>query len=172
MSDLDARDGISVTIKGDEPGGKYNDAKSPSTWIVFHGSIDSVKLQIARAFHISTDGLAERPLYDLVNEATDLFKAAANASRGLGARALPSSPPASTGVFAQAVAQQQAQAPAQPTATQPEPEPVDPILAALEAARSIPEVQQVWAENQAAFNSNPAYMQAYKTRGKALQGAA
>lgn len=164
--------GISVTIKGDEPGGKFNDPKSPGTWLVFHGSPARIREQLIDVFALDAEACAGRPLYDLVNEATVLFKAAANASKGvtsngLGGKVLSSSPSSSTGsgdVWDQAAAQQ-GQSQSAPAA---EKEDVDPILSALEACRTVPEVQQVWAENQSAFNSNAEYMAAYKARGKAL----
>lgn len=176
MSDPHEPGGISVTIKGDEPGGKYNDAKKPGTWIVFHGSPAKIREQIIEVFQIENG--ADRPLYDLINEATDLFKASATVSQNLGGRVLDkgngqSLPVGSSfgggdrggDVWSQAAAAQQ-QAP------QETKEDVDPILAALENCKSVAEVQQVWAENQGAFNSNPDYMAAYKAKGKALSSAA
>lgn len=148
---------ISVTIKGDEPGGKFNDPKSPSSWIVFHGTPAKVREQICEVFDLADDD--ERPLYDLINEATDIFKASAKVSRDLGGRVIAQGQQSSGDVWAQA--QKDA----------PEPEKTDPILDALEACTTVTEVQQVWAENQDAFNSSAAYMDAYRTRGKALASA-
>jgi hypothetical protein len=175
MSDPHEPGGISVTIKGDEPGGKYNDAKKPGTWIVFHGSPAKIREQICEVFQI--DG-GDRPLYDLINEATDTFKASATVSSSLGGRVLSQGNGGASAeqqvqgdggdVWAQAAAAK-AQQPQQPQESK---EDVDPILAALETCKSVAEVQQVWAENQAAFNSNPAYMEAYKAKGKALSSAA
>jgi hypothetical protein len=175
MSDPHEPGGISVTIKGDEPGGKYNDAKKPGTWIVFHGSPAKIREQICEVFEI--DG-ADRPLYDLINEATDTFKASATVSSGLGGRVLSQGnggasaqqQPQSDGgdVWSQAAAAQGQQAPPQQEAK----EDKDPILAVIEQCKTVAEVQQVWAENQAAFNDNPAYMAAYKAKGKALSSAA
>jgi hypothetical protein len=174
--------GISVTIKGDEPGGKFNDAKSPSTWIVFHGSVGQVKEQIIEAFGMEA-GAIDKTLLDLQNEATKMFKAVNTVGSQLGgtvlskgkaaapaaAPAAPSTPVEDKGgndVWAKAAesgppwkteAEEKAEAEAK-----------DPILTALDGCQSVAEVQQVWAENQAAFNANPAYMDAYKARGKAL----
>ncbi len=176
MSDPHEQGGISVTIKGDEPGGKYNDAKKPGTWIVFHGSPARIKEQICEVFEIEA---GERPLYDLINEATDMFKASATVSQSLGGRVLSQGGGASVqqqvqgdggDVWAQAAAAQGQQQSAPPA--EEKKDDVDPILAALETCKSVAEVQQVWAENQSAFNSNPAYMEAYKAKGKALSSAA
>lgn len=172
MSDPHEQGGISVTIKGDEPGGKYNDPKSPGTWIVFHGSPTKVREQIIEVFELD-DTAKERPLFDVVNEATRLFKAVGNVSQSLGGRVLSSgnaeqqpssgeqSGAGNSDVWAQAAA-------ARGGGEQEKQEDVDPILAALETCKTVAEVQQVWAENQAAFNANPAYMEAYKAKGKAL----
>lgn len=183
MSDPHEPGGISVTIKGDEPGGKYNDPKKPGTWLVFHGSPAKIREQICEVFQIEA---GDRPLYDLINEATDIFKSSATVSSGLGGRVLDSGKGSSlpqgssfgggdrandTGgdVWAQAAAKQGQQQQQQPAAEQQKSEEdVDPILAALENCKSVAEVQQVWAENQSAFNSNPDYMAAYKAKGKAL----
>lgn len=177
MSDPHEPGGISVTIKGDEPGGKYNDAKKPGTWIVFHGSPAKIREQICEVFQIEG---ADRPLYDLINEATDLFKASATVSSNLGGRVLDAGSgqqQQSSGggdVWAQAAAAKQDSPPWNQQQQQQEEkkEDVDPILAALEACTTVAEVQQVWAENQSAFNNTPAYMEAYKARGKALSAAA
>lgn len=176
MSDPHEPGGISVTIKGDEPGGKYNDAKKPGTWIVFHGSPAKIREQLCEVFEIENG--ADRPLYDLINEATDLFKASATVSQNLGGRVLSQGngggeQQASSGeggdVWAQAAAAKQGQS--QQQEQQSQESDVDPILAALENCKSVAEVQQVWAENQSAFNSNPDYMAAYKAKGKALSAA-
>jgi hypothetical protein len=174
MSDPHEPGGISVTIKGDEPGGKYNDAKKPGTWIVFHGSPAKIREQIIEVFEIENG--ADRPLYDLINEATDLFKASATVSQNLGGRVLsqgngeqqqqPASSGGSGDVWAQAAAAKGEQAPQQEAK-----EDKDPLLGVIESCKTVAEVQQVWAENQAAFNDNPDYMAAYKAKGKALSAA-
>jgi hypothetical protein len=167
MSDPHEQSGISVTIKGDEPGGKYNDPKSPGTWIVFHGTPARVREQIIEVFELPAEA-SERPLFDLVNEATKLFKGAANVSKTLGGTVLNDgqgggSQPASGDVWDQAAAARNGA-----TQQQEEKPAADPILTALENCKTVAEVQQVWAENQAAFNANPDYMAAYKAKGKSL----
>jgi hypothetical protein len=155
---------ISVTIKGDEPGGKYNDAKSPSTWIVFHGTPAKVREQIIDVFQL--DGTAnDRPLFELVLEATALFKAAGNVGQKLGGTLLPQpSGEAANG------AQAGAETPPWPTGgTAPQTPAVDPILQAIENATSTDELKQLWAENQAAF-ADAKYMDPWKAKGLSLGG--
>ncbi|ONI83988.1 hypothetical protein ALI22I_34030 [Saccharothrix sp. ALI-22-I] len=48
---------------------------------------------------------------------------------------------------------------------------VNPMLAQIEACKSVPELQRLWAENQAAFQDG-ALMDAYKAKGRALKAAA
>lgn len=172
MSDPNETGGISVTIKGDEPGGKYNDAKVPGTWIVFHGSPARIREQIIEVFEFEDDAKT-RPLFDLVNEATRLFKASAHVTNGLGGKVLSAGPAAAsqpageaaaqpTGdVWSQVASAQQGAAPAQ------EEEAADPLLVLIDKAPSVAELQQIWAENQAAFQ-DAAYMDAYKAKGRAL----
>jgi hypothetical protein len=156
--------GISVTLKSDEPGGKFNDPKSPGTWIVFHGSPSHVKSQIIEVFDLD-EKAAERPLYDLVNEATKLFKSVNAVGGQLGGTVLSKGSEKSEDGD---VWQQVANANANSTPPAEEKADVDPILAALENCKTVADVQQIWAENQSAFNDNADYMAAYKARGKAL----
>lgn len=177
MGDPFGSSGISVTLKSDEPGGKFNDPKSPGTWIVFHGTPSSVKDQIIEVFDLDA-AAKERPLYDIVNEATKLFKAVNAVGGQLGGTVLSkgndvrpggaaeqAKPEGGTdGVWAQA----EGNTSTTPPWEEEKKDDVDPILAALENCKTVADVQQIWAENQSAFNSNPDYMSAYKTRGKAL----
>lgn len=160
MSDPNADGGISVTIKGDEPGGKFNDAKKPGTWIVFHGSPARVKEQIIEVFAL-TEGL-DRPLFDIVNEATELFKASANVTSGLGGKVLN---PGTSGP-----AWQEAQSsPAEPAAPEKSAEEltIERLTAEVAAVTSVADLQQLWARNQEAFK-NESLMEAYRAKGKAL----
>jgi hypothetical protein len=147
---------ISVTIKGDEPGGKYNDAKSPGTWIVFHGSIVAVKEQIVEAFDYEADAV-NRPLYDLVNEATKSFKAINAVGTQLGGTVL------SKGGEDKA----QADSPTEP-AKSDEDDATKPIKAMIENATSRDGLKQLWAENKAVFDANPSLMDEWKAKGKSL----
>lgn len=184
MPDPFGAGGISVTIKGDEPGGKFNDPKSPATWLVFHGSPTLVKDQIIEVFDLDAS-TKDRPLYDVVNEATKLFKAVNSVGTQLGGTVLNSgnkpatSAPLPVGssfgggdranddVWAKA-ASGNTPAPAGPPWEEEKTEDKDPVLTALANCQTVKDVMQVWAENQTAFNSNPAYMEAYKSRGKEL----
>ncbi len=168
MSSPHETGGISVTIKSDEPGGKFNDPKSPGTWIVFHGSPARVREQIVEVFNLGEAALKE-PLYSVVNEATKLFKTVSNVGQILGGTVLssgntePTTAPSSSGgdvwsqvSSAKAASEQQAEPPA------------DPVLTAITAAKEIAELQQIWAENQSLFTEGSEYMAAYKARGKEL----
>jgi hypothetical protein len=165
VSDPHENGGISVTIKGDEPGGKFNDPKSPGTWIVFHGTPAKVKEQICEVFDLDYTANHQRPLHALVLEATALFKATGNVSQSLGGTVLDpgSSAPANGAQGGSGdVWDQVAKAKSEPK------EPVDELLAQIEAAKTVAEVQQIWAENQKAFEDDK-YMDAYRAKGKALQ---
>jgi hypothetical protein len=176
--------GVSVTIKGDEPGGKFNDAKSPGTWLVFHGTVNQVKAQIIEAFGMESSA-NDRTLLDLQNEATKMFKAVNMIGGQLGGTVLNSGKAAAPAAAATPASQSapvedkggndvwaKAAESGPPWKTEEEEkaeaQAKDPILAALEGCQTVAEVQQVWAENQTAFNTNPEYMSAYKARGKAL----
>lgn len=154
MSDPNEVGGISVTIKGDEPGGKYNDAKSPGTWIVFHGSPQRVKEQIIEVFDFDAEA-SQRSLHHLVNEATKVFKAVSSVGQSLGGTVLskgegePASQPAS-----------------EPKAE--EDDETAPIKAMIGAASSRDALKKIWAENKAVFDANPSLMDEWKAKGKSL----
>lgn len=152
--------GISVTIKSDEPGGKFNDPKSPGTWIVFHGSPQRVKEQIIEVFDLPEESLS-RPLYDLTNEATKLYKGVMSVGSTLGGTVI------RPGTEAAPAGGQGQSAPAQSNSDEAEAESKR-LLAALEAATTVQEVKEVWARNQEAFKA-PALMEAYMARGKAIK---
>lgn len=157
MSDPHESAGISVTIKQDEPGGKFNDAKSPGSWIVFHGTPAKIAEQIKEVFDLPIDGV---PLYELTQQATELFKATSNVRQGLGIKTVGKT----TGAAPEA-SQVAAEAPATQAAA---PAAEDPLLAALKGAQSRAELKTLRAENQAAFNENPEYLATWKSRGKEL----
>ena len=167
MQEPFAPSGMSVTIKADEPGGKYNDPKSPGAWIVFHGSPSSIREQIIETFELEASA-RDMALYALVNEAEKLFKAVLGVGQVLGGTVLKGGSQGSEkgDVWAKAAGEESDKTPPWDTGEK-KPEK-DPILTALEACQSVAEVTQVWAENQAAFNANADYMAAYKARGKAL----
>lgn len=158
--------GISVTIKGDEPGGKFNDAKSPGTWIVFHGTPAKVKEQIVEVFAMDAAAL-ERPLYEVANDATALFKAAANVKTTLDGKVLNPGPQAAGNATAAPSGDVWAQANAARNSSSAPAEAVDPLLVSIENCKTVAELQQLWAENQAAFG-DAKYMDPYRIKGKAL----
>lgn len=161
MSDPHSEGGISVTIKGNEPGGKFNDAKVPGTWIVFHGSPARVKEQIIEVFSLTEE--LDRPLFDIVNEATELFKASGTVTGQLGGRVL------SDGQSSGPAWQEAQSSPATPAAPEKtdEEKQVERLTAEVEKATSGDELKQLWARNQEAFK-NEGLMDAWKAKGKAL----
>ena len=169
MSSSHEAGNISVTFKSDEPGGKFNDPKSPGTWVVVHGTVAQVREQIIEIFELDSKTSFDTPLYALVNEATKLFKAVSNVGQILGGTVLSSGgtesapiPPSGGGdVWLQVSS-------AKAAASQQEEPPADPILTAVAAAKEITELQQIWAENQSLFTEGSEYMAAYKARGKEL----
>jgi len=192
MSDPFGTSGISVTIKGDEPGGKFNDPKSPGTWIVFHGTVTSVREQIIEAFAMD-ESAGMLSLNDLQAEATKIFKAVNAVTKDLGGKVLSdgkdapkpaakkAAPPKAKSAAAKKADKAEGeagstetgdvfdQAQNEPATEEQEDQPeADPILTALEGCKTVNDVQQVWAENQSAFSENRDYMTAYKQRGKAL----
>jgi hypothetical protein len=155
---------IGVTIK--VPESKKYAGDNP--WFVFEGTdADSLKAKIAATFGTEHEGLT---LSDVVINAQRLVTGLGAVAHGLGGTVLasgqaaapadtPAAPAASGGsVFQQAAAGGAAAAPAQES---------DPILDAIEMAKTVEELKQIWAENQAAFNDSK-YMDPWKAKGKAL----
>jgi len=147
---------IGVTIK--VPESKKYAGDNP--WFVFEGTDpEAVKAKIGATFGINTKGLS---LADVVVEAQRLVTSLGAVAHGLGGRPLPQSAPGTPeapegDVWAQAAAAVGGvQAPAE-----------DPILVQIERATSRAELQQIWAENQAAF-ADDKYMVPYKAKGKSL----
>jgi len=141
---------VSVTLKSDSRDG---------TWIVFHGSTQEIRRQIIETFELFE--ARETPLWELINEATSLYKAAGNASAGLGGRSLKKSEGnAATGSAWDKVA----------AGAEPEPE-VDPniarLTAAIEAATTTDALRDLYARNAAHF-ANPDLLAAWQAKGKAL----
>lgn len=172
MSDPYAPRRVCVTIK--VPESKRYASDNP--WLVFEGTVASVKADMAEAFGMS--GTEELSLHSVTINAQNIATQMGHIASTLGASVVSEAPaepqasgqpawegePASADVWAQAAANGGGAAPAGEKSDK------DPILTALELATTIADVQQVWAENQDAFNSNEEYMNAYKARGKALMG--
>lgn len=150
---------ISVTLKQDGKDG---------TWVVFHGSPEEVRQQIVGLFP-EFDGQTDAPLYDLINEATRLFKAAGNVSSRLGGRvvgnkAASGNESSDSGSAWDRVAGNGAE-------PQQEPE-VDPNVARLqreiEGAADVAALRELFARNKAAFDANPDLVADWKAKGKSL----
>lgn len=149
---------VTVTIKVPESKKYAGDAP----WFVFRGTVDAVSEQIGQTFGIAIAGLT---LADVTINAQRLATNLNSMAQALGGTIIPSkddndSPPwdTSSAVSKNDVWQKAAE----------KQEKVDPILAGIEAATTVADLQQHWAENQEKFNQNAEYMSAYKTKGKAL----
>lgn len=175
---------LTVTIKY----GKGYD----ESWAVFKGVPEEVKADLVDYFGLDSASVAGLTLNQLVQNVTQIAHSGATAGAQLGAVALPSKPaapekhgevtPEKKAVTAQVFGQSASTAstnpwdaiegsqPAAPAATPPaapaEPER-SPVLDLMAATKTVKELQEVWAKNQAAF-SDPAVMDVYKARGREL----
>lgn len=167
MSDPYQPGAISVTVKQDEPGGKFNDPKSPGSWIVFHGTPALVREQIIETFGLVASDWNDKPLFTLVAEATKLFKATGNVSRQLGGQVI------STGSESQQSASSGGSAWAQ-AASEPEKSAEEKLketlLEQVEQQPNVKALKELWAKNQEAFAADE-LMTAYLAKGKALKEA-
>ena len=163
MTDPWAPRRVCVTIK--VPESKKYAGDNP--WLVFEGDVDAVKEMIAQATGVpNADDLT---LLDIAINGQRAASGLGHVAHGLGGTVLANKPAAPAGDEAQADVWKQAAAAQQGGAPAQEEQPAqDPILAALDNAKTVAEVQQIWAENQGAFAANSSYMDAYKARGKAL----
>lgn len=159
---------VCVTIK--VPESKRYAADNP--WLVFEGDVEGVKEMIAAAFGLDPTGLS---LHSVTLNAQNIATSTGHALQGLGASVLsegsankPASAPAESGGDVWSQAQGGQSGPPWPTEEKKDEPKVDPVLAAIEGCQSVSELQQVWAENQDAFNANPSYMDSYKAKGRAL----
>lgn len=151
---------VCVTVK--VPESKRYAGDNP--WLVFEGDVEGVKEMIAETFGISVEGLS---LADAVINAQHFASGLGAVSQGLGGTVLGAkASEGSSDVWAQAAAARGGTTPA----TEEKPA-VDPILEQIENANNVADLQQIWAENQAAFNSNATYMDAYKAKGKSFTAA-
>lgn len=170
MSDPHESGYMNVSVKQDEPGGKFNDPKSPGSWMTFTGSPERVREMMLETFGIEDfDG----KLYQLVQEGTELFKATSNVRQGLGAKPLATSDNSNVVPFkkkeaadggADEVFKQAAEGQVEPPAPA-----ADPILEAIEAASTIEAITRVRAENAEAIKPGSDYWDAYVAKGKALK---
>lgn len=141
-----------------------------ASWAVFRGdTAANIRQQVIDYFGIAADQVANLSLHELALNVTKVAQGTSNMSTILGATAIGSADGSLyTGPPHPADSQ-----PATPPAAAPAQETVDPLLGlktAIEAASSVPDLQRVWAENQAAFNEHSVLMDLYKAKGKALQG--
>lgn len=146
-TDPHADRGVSVTIK--TPESKRYAADNP--WVVFHGSVESVKEDLGKAFDIETEGLS---LYSVTVNAQRIASGIGTASNVLGGTVVKEEKADATPTPANSPA---------PAKSEPE---KDKVLEALALAQSVADVQQVWAEYGPEFTDE--HMAAYKARGREL----
>jgi len=132
---------ITITIKY---GKGYEDS-----WAVFRGSADEVQQDIVRFFGFDRESVTGLNLSDLVVEATQTAQATTMVVRGLDARIIPQ--------------------PAAASASTPS-DPFSSLLEEIRQCASTDALKELWATNQAAF-TDPAVMDAWKARGRALKAA-
>lgn len=146
---------ISVTLKQDGKDG---------TWLVMHGSPAEVRAQIAEVFDLNEEQ-SDGPLFDLINEATRLYKAAGNVSSGLGGRVVGGS----NGSARSGSGSAWAQAAGNGAEAEPEADPnIARVEAGIEAATTRDGLREFYARNEAVFKANPELVDAYKAKGKSL----
>lgn len=149
---------ISVTLKQDGKDG---------TWLVFHGSAAEVRGQITDTFVMEDDGSA--PLYDLINEATRLYKASGNVTSALGGRVIKGGDSNDAKQSGTGSAWDRAAGNGAETPTEPEVDPnVVRLTAEIEAVTEVPALKELYARNKAVFDANPDLIAAYKAKGKSL----
>ena len=143
---------ISVTIK--------HDGKFDSPWIVFKGTVASVKTQIIEAFGL--EGAAEFTLAELTLEAASIAKGTRTAAKGLGGRVVKEGTDSSepTGKAAWNAAKGAPEPPSRK----------DELLAEIASEGSIDRLKRLWAENQDEFK-DAELTAAWSAKGKALKEA-
>lgn len=147
---------MSVTLKADGKDG---------TWIVFHGDPAAIRSQITTVFDLNETGDADAPLYDLINEATRIYKSTGTINAALGGRTVgggKDSAGATGSAWDRAGSGNAAeQAP-----------PVDinvvRLTNAIENATNVAELKELFARNKAFFDENAELFAAWQAKGKAL----
>ena len=166
MSDPNQPGGMSVTLKADEPGGKYNDAKSPGTWIVFHGPPAAIREQILETFTFD-EGAKDLDLAGLVVEATRMFKAVFNVAGSLGGRVLGGQGESQNEGSSSAWAEARGEAGAT------EEQKAEPATLAdlIEQSTTVQELKELWMDRSYEIKSE-SLVEAWAAKGKALKDAA
>ena len=159
MSDPHAPRRVSATIKFPESA-RY---KSDNPWLVFEGSVESVREQIIEAFNYGEDA-KKLTLAELVSNAQQDTTALGNAAAGLGGRAIPQDKEGDRTSSSKRQSEKSPEAAEEEKAKGVESE----LLQQIEDCTTRAEVKAVWAKNKAEFAASPDLMAAYKARGKAL----
>ena len=167
MSDPNQPGTMSVTIKADEPGGKYNDAKSPGSWIVFHGTPAAIREQIMDTFTFE-ESAKDLDLSELIVEATRMFKAVCNVATGpLAGRVLGGGGKQDSGSSSSAWAAAREGSTSTPAEEQKE----LTIAELIEAQESVDSLKELWLERSDDIKSE-GLVDAWTKKGQALKEAA
>ncbi|GAB2329215.1 hypothetical protein [Streptomyces variabilis] len=142
---------ITVTVKY---GGDQEDS-----WAVFRGAAYEVYDDIVTFFGLDSKSVTNLSLNELVIEAAQLAQSSTRIVRGLDARIVPQPPE-------RADAARNTAGAAPPTASGAS----SAVLEQIAACKSVNELRQLWATNQAAF-ADQAVMDAWKARGRALKNS-
>ena len=144
---------VSATFKQDGKDG---------TWIVVHGSPAEVRKQVIEVFDLQ--GEEEAPLYDLINEATRIFKASGNINSALGGR-----------VVGGKKSEEKSSSNGGSAWDQPQEDAPDPnvvrLQQAIEDCTDVDALKVLYARNKAEFDGNADLMAEWKVKGKALSSS-
>ncbi|MEU7643372.1 hypothetical protein [Streptomyces huasconensis] len=120
-----------------------------SSRLSFNGAVAEVRDDIATSFGFDSNSVTALNLHELVAEAAQLAQGTTTVMEGLGeAHVVPHDE--DRGVPAQS--------------------PANPVLDQIAACATVDDLRRLWATNQDAF-SDPAVMDAWKARGRALAGS-
>lgn len=158
MSDPHENPSFGVSIKIPESKKWAGD----DVWFTPKGSVAAVRQMILEAFGIDDEG---QILFDLAVQAQGMADMASKGSAGLGGTVLKTEPASASS----SSAWEQARTDTPAAEAKP---PADPLLAKIEAASSMDDLQTLWAENQDQFTPDSAYMEAANKRGREIKEAA
>lgn len=164
MSDPHATGEATVTVKY----GKGYDA----SWAVFRGSLGRIREDIVSYFGMDPSKVEGLTLNALVIEATAIAQGVSSALQGLGGTILPTESASVREAPSSASEQGSAEdvwAQAKQQASEPA---VNPLYKQVEEATSVDGLKSLYAENQSAFKDDADLFEAWKAKGRKLQGEA
>lgn len=130
---------------------------SDNPWITFRASdASTMKAHVVATFGLDAEEAVGLTLFDVVLNAQKIATKVGGVSTSMGGTIISTTPAGSSDRASVADA---------PAA---EPEGPHPLLAEIEAQTSVPDLQNLWARNKAAFDADEALMDAYKAKGRSL----